>query len=253
MTKRLFDLAASGLALLVLAPVLAVAALGVRVASPGPILYRAARAGRHGRPFTMYKLRTMRHGQAAVTRTRITAVNDPRVFRFGRLLRRTKIDELPQLLNVLRGEMSIVGPRPEDPEIVARHYAAAHRDTLVTRPGLSSPGTLYHDTHCTERMAGDDPVRHYLEDVLPVKAALDLIYVRRASLGYDLAIIARTVWMLVGRLVGRRRFADPPELEDASGLIVPALTSAPALRPRRGATPRPAGRPALEFQPRPRA
>jgi lipopolysaccharide/colanic/teichoic acid biosynthesis glycosyltransferase len=252
MTKRLFDLVAAGLALLVLGPVLAVAALGVRLASPGPILYRATRAGRHGRPFTMYKLRTMRQGPA-VTHTRITAVNDPRVFGFGRLLRRTKIDELPQLLNVLRGEMSIVGPRPEDPEIVARHYAPPHRDTLAIRPGLSSPGTLYHDTHCAERMAGDDPLRHYLEDVLPVKAALDLVYLRGASLGYDLAIIARTVWTLLGRLLGRRRFPDPPELEDARGLIVPALTAVPALRPRLGATPRPAGRPALKFQPRPQS
>jgi lipopolysaccharide/colanic/teichoic acid biosynthesis glycosyltransferase len=248
MIKRLFDLMASGLALLVFAPVLAVAALGVRLASPGPVLYRAVRAGRHGRPFTMYKLRTMRHGQTAVTRTRITAVNDPRVFGFGRLLRRTKIDELPQLLNVLRGEMSIVGPRPEDPEIVARHYAAPHRDTLAIRPGLSSPGTLYHDTHCAEHMAGDDPLRHYLEDVLPVKAALDLVYLRRASLGYDLALVARTVWTLFGRLLGRRRFPDPPELEDARGLIVSARTAGPALGSRHRVAPRP-GRQALEFQP----
>jgi lipopolysaccharide/colanic/teichoic acid biosynthesis glycosyltransferase len=249
MTKRLFDLAAAAAALLVLAPVLAAAALGIRATSPGPILFRAPRAGRGGRTFTMYKLRTMRH--AGAPDTRITAVNDARVFGFGRFLRRTKIDELPQLLNVLRGEMSIVGPRPEDPEIVARHYAPAHLQTLTALPGLSSPGTLYHDTHCVERIAGDDPVRRYLEDVLPLKAALDLVYVRRASFGYDLAIIARTLWTLLGRLAGRRRFPDPPELEEARGFVVPARAPEPAPRRRVVTARRTAGHPALGVQPRP--
>jgi lipopolysaccharide/colanic/teichoic acid biosynthesis glycosyltransferase len=252
MTKRLFDLVAAAVALLVVTPVLAAAALGIRATSHGPVLFRAPRAGRGGRTFTMFKLRTMRHA-AAPPDARITAVNDARVFGFGRLLRRTKIDELPQLLNVLRGEMSIVGPRPEDPEIVARHYATAHLQTLGVRPGLSSPGTLYHDTHCVERIAGDDPVRRYLEEVLPLKAALDLVYVRRASFGYDLAIIARTLWTLLGRIAGRRRFPDPPELEEARGLVVPARSAGPAPRPRVVTARRTAGHPALGFRPRPQA
>lgn len=251
MTKRLFDLVTAAAALLVLTPVLAAAALGIRATSPGPILFRAPRAGRGGRTFTMYKLRTMRDEEAPAPSARITAVNDARVFGFGRLLRRTKIDELPQLLNVLRGEMSIVGPRPEDPEIVARHYAPAHLQTLEVLPGLSSPGTLYHDTHCVERIAGDDPVRRYLEEVLPLKAALDLVYVRRASFGYDLAIIARTLWTLLGRFAGRRRFPDPPELTEARGLVVPARSAEPAPPPRAVTARRTAGHPALGVQPWP--
>jgi lipopolysaccharide/colanic/teichoic acid biosynthesis glycosyltransferase len=249
MTKRLFDLVAAGAALLVLTPVLALAALGIRATSPGPILFRAPRAGRGGRTFTMYKLRTMRHAAVPGPDAPITAVNDARVFGFGRFLRRAKIDELPQLFNVLRGEMSIVGPRPEDPEIVARHYGPGHLQTLAALPGLSSPGTLYHDTHCVERIAGDDPVRRYLEDVLPLKAALDLVYLRRASFGYDLAIVARTVWTLLGRIAGRRHFPDPPELEEARGLVAPARFA--ESRPRVVAATRTAGHPALGFQPRP--
>ena len=249
MTKRLFDLVAAAVALLVLAPVLAAAALGIRATSPGPVLFRAPRAGRGGRTFTMYKLRTMRH--TAAPDARITALNDARVFGFGRLLRRTKIDELPQLLNVLRGEMSIVGPRPEDPEIVARHYTTVHLQTLEVLPGLSSPGTLYHDTHCVERIAGDDPVRRYLEDVLPLKAALDLVYVSRASFGYDLAIVARTLWTLLGRLAGQRRFPDPPELAEARGLVVPARSAESAPPPRVVTARRAAGHPVAGFHPRP--
>ena len=110
-TKRVLDVVISGLALVLAAPLLGISALGIRLSGPGPILYRAKRIGKDGRAFTMYKLRTMRtspQGQASA----ITAQDDPRVFPFGALLRRTKLDELPQLLNVLRGEMSIVGPRP---------------------------------------------------------------------------------------------------------------------------------------------
>src|ERR671923_1545938 len=121
MAKRLIDIVLAGVGLALAAPVLALAALGIRLSSPGPVFYRARRAGRAGSCFTMYKLRTMhqrRPGQAS----RITGQDDPRVFPLGALLRRTKIDELPQLFNVLRGDMSIVGPRPEDPAIVARHY-----------------------------------------------------------------------------------------------------------------------------------
>ena len=251
MTKRLFDVVCAAIALLLVSPLLALAALGIRLASPGPILFRAARAGQGGRPFTMYKLRTMRQAPAGGPNARITAVHDARVFGFGRLLRRTKIDELPQLINVLRGEMSIVGPRPEDPEIVARHYAPAHLRTLDARPGLSSPGTLYHDTHCLARMAGDDPVQHYVEDVLPIKAALDLVYLRHASLRYDLAIVARTIWTLLGRLAGRQRFPDPPELTEARWLMAPARSGAPPVRPRASVVG--AARPPLGWAPRPQS
>jgi hypothetical protein len=151
----------------------------------------------------------------------VTAETDPRVFPFGALLRRLKIDELPQLLNVLRGEMSIVGPRPEDPELVTRHYAPVHWETLAVRPGLASPGSIYNATHGARWLEGPDPERRYLEALLPLKLALDLVYVRRASLRYDLAIIGRTLGLLAGQLAGRTTFPDPPELAEALALAVP--------------------------------
>jgi lipopolysaccharide/colanic/teichoic acid biosynthesis glycosyltransferase len=221
MGKRLFDVVCAAIGLLLAAPVLLIAMVGIRLADPGPVLYRARRMGLGGRPFTMYKLRTMlvERGGAG---SRVTAANDPRVFRFGRFLRASKIDELPQLLNVLRGEMSFVGPRPEDPDFVLRHYSASERETLSVRPGLAGPGSLYHETHCEWSLGGANPEAAYVEKILPLKLALDLVYVRRRSFRYDLAIIARTLAVIAGKLSGRRDFPDPPELAVARGQLAPA-------------------------------
>jgi lipopolysaccharide/colanic/teichoic acid biosynthesis glycosyltransferase len=220
MTRRPFDIACATAGLLLAAPILALAALAIRLTSPGPILYRARRAGLGGRPFFMLKLRTM-HVDHAGMRSRITGVNDPRIFPVGRVLRHLKIDELPQLINVLRGEMSIVGPRPEDPELVEQYYGPAHRETLTVRPGLSSPGSLYHDTHGEPFLQGGDPEARYLERLLHIKLALDLVYVRRASMWYDCAIILRTISTITSRMLGRRHFPDPPELRAAGRFVVP--------------------------------
>ena len=214
--KRAFDIALASLALLLAAPLLALAALAVRIASPGPVLYRAARTGRDGRTFTMLKLRTMHVAAPGEAGSRITGPADPRVFALGALLRRTKLDELPQLVNVLRGEMSIVGPRPEDPEIVRRHYTAAQRETLRVRPGLVSPGSIYHFTHGDALLAGADPEAAYAARLLPVKLELERVYVRRASLGYDLALIARAASAIVRVGVLRRTHPEPPELRRIS-------------------------------------
>jgi lipopolysaccharide/colanic/teichoic acid biosynthesis glycosyltransferase len=228
MAKRLLDLLCAAIGLAVALPVVAVAALGIRLSSAGPAIYRTRRAGIGGRPFTMYKLRTMRldHG---ITRSRITLPDDPRVFRLGAFLRRSKIDELPQLVNVLRGEMSIVGPRPEDPHFVARHYAPVHHETLRVRPGLASPGSLYHDTHGDAYLAGGDPEARYIERLLPVKLALDVVYVRHASVRYDLVIIWRVIATIGGKLAGRRRFPDPPEMAVARTLAARAADDAMVL------------------------
>jgi lipopolysaccharide/colanic/teichoic acid biosynthesis glycosyltransferase len=220
----------AALGLIVVAPLLALAALGIRLASPGPVLYRARRAGVGGRPFTMLKLRTM-HPTPVAGGGPITAVRDPRVYPLGRLLRTTKIDELPQLINVLRGDMALVGPRPEDAELVARCYAPLHRETLTVRPGLTSPGSLYHDTHGERFLTGGDPETRYIESLLPVKLALDVVYVRRMSLPYDLSVMWRTVVIIIGRLVGRRDFPEPPEMGDAAPLVVPAR-AVPSAGPR---------------------
>jgi len=215
--RRLLDVVLTGLALVVLAPAMALAAIGIRLSSPGPVFYKAVRAGRDGRPFVMYKMRTMHHRRRSDD-SLITAERDPRVFPFGAWLRRSKLDELPQIFNVLRGEMAVVGPRPEDPSIVDRYYTAAQWETLKVAPGLTSPGALYSTTHGEQRLSAVDPERDYVQRVLPVKLALDRVYVRHASVGYDLALIIRTIFVVTGRALGRRLFRDPPEMREALSL-----------------------------------
>ena len=217
MAKRLIDVLLAAAALVATAPLLAAAALGIRLSSPGPVLYRGVRVGRHGRPFRMYKFRTMHVNVASGSA--ITAKDDPRVFPFGAWLRRSKVDELPQLWNVLRGDMAIIGPRPEDPKFVDVHYSAMDRETLEVHPGLASPGSIYNYTHGEALLAGPDAERHYVEQLLPLKLALDVVYVRRASLWYDATIVAHTVWVIVCSVLGRRRFADPPEMAEARRLL----------------------------------
>ena len=219
MAKRLFDVVVAALGLMAAAPVLLVAAVGIRLSSPGPLLYRARLVGRYGRLFTMYKLRTMYvdHGSGSV----ITAQRDPRVFPFGRPLRRLKIDELPQLVNVLRGEMSLVGPRPQHPDMVRRYYTLEHWETLRVRPGLASPGSLYDSTHGEPVVGSADPEQAYAERLLPLVLALDRIYVQRASLWYDATIVGRTLLMIAASLLGRRTFRDPPETAAARALLRP--------------------------------
>jgi len=205
-------------------PLIAIAAVAIRLTSPGPVFYRATRVGRGNRPFTMFKLRTMHVNWSGASRkladSAITARNDPRVFRVGSILRSTKLDELPQLFNVLRGEMSLVGPRPEDPRFVEKHYTPEHLATLDVPPGLTSPGSVWYYASAESELTADDPERHYVERVLPLKLALDLVYVRGISVWYDVALIARTVRVLGALLLGRRRFADPPEMPAARQLLV---------------------------------
>ena len=224
MVKRLFDLAVTALALVACLPILIVAALGIRLSSPGPVLYRATRAGRRGRLFVMYKLRTMemRSGEL-VADSVVTAHRDPRIFPFGALLRRSKVDELPQLFNILRGDMAVVGPRPEDPKVVAQYYTPEQWETLDVAPGLTSPGALYSTTHGETWLSSRDAERDYYEHLLPLKLALDRVYVRRASVAYDLGVIVRTALVVLGRTFGRRRFSDPPEMHEARRLLIPAV------------------------------
>ena len=192
-----------------------VIAIGIWVSDPGPVFYLADRSGVRGAIFRMYKFRTMRI--ASEPGSRISESRDPRVFAFGRLLRRLKLDELPQLLNIIRGEMAFVGPRPEDPWFVEHVYTEADRETLETLPGLTSPGTLYYVTHA-ERFPDDtDTEASYISGPLKIKLALDRAYVSRASAAYDLRLIMETVWVLAGW----QRFPEPPERRLQAGL--PAL------------------------------
>jgi lipopolysaccharide/colanic/teichoic acid biosynthesis glycosyltransferase len=176
---------------------LVVAALGIKLSDGGPILHRARRAGYAGAAFTMYKLRTMRLTEGEGSR--VTGGGDGRVFAWGRLLRRLKLDELPQLANVARGDMAIVGPRPEDITLVEREYDPWMRRTLEVLPGLTSPGSL--DYYAAESELPADSAtaeRRYLRELLPRKLALDLVYVEHRSTLYDLQLVLRTAAALTG-------------------------------------------------------
>jgi len=193
------DATLAAIGLVVSVPLLAVAAAGIVLSSPGPILYRARRVGCGGREFVLYKLRTMRPNVIAESAP-ITAHEDARVFPFGAWLRATKIDELPQLFNVVVGDMAIVGPRPEAPEMVRRYYTPNDWETLRVLPGLTSPGSLYYYTHCESALVGDDAVSVYGERLLPAKLALDRMYIADATLLSDIRIILRTLVVIGGRL-----------------------------------------------------
>lgn len=219
MAKRLFDLGASLTALVFLGPLIAIGALGVRLCSRGPSFYCATRAGRDGRPFTLYKLRTMRIDQSP-SASAVTGASDARVFAFGSLLRKTKLDELPQLWNIFRGDMSIVGPRPEDMNIVEQHYDEMAMATLCVRPGLSGVSSLYNYTHGEKMLVGDNAEQTYVEKLLPLKMALETVYIRQASFSYDLKIICRTVIVIAQIATGRSEFPDPVEMPEAAKLIV---------------------------------
>jgi lipopolysaccharide/colanic/teichoic acid biosynthesis glycosyltransferase len=187
--RRLLDVTVAGTLLLVLAPLLGVLALLVRATSTGPALFRQIRIGRNGRPFVVLKLRTMR---ADVPGPVITSGGDPRITRLGAWLRRTKLDELPQLWNVLRGDMSLVGPRPEVPHYVAL-YTAAQRAVLLVRPGLTDPASLAWADEAATLATFAEPHRAYADVVLPRKLALSLAYLERRTVWSDLAVVMRTV------------------------------------------------------------
>lgn len=207
--KRLFDVAVALAGLALTWPLILGGALAVKLTSPGPIFYRARRAGRGGAPFDMLKLRTMRVGLDHVSR-RVTEENDDRITPAGRWLRRLRIDELPQLWNVLRGDMAIVGPRPEDYEIVERHYTPEQRRTLSVRPGLAAPSDVrwYPDfTYHDPPPPGVPLQTYYVERHLPARLAWDLRYVERQSLWLDLQVIAQVAGCILVRtwLPPRRR------------------------------------------------
>jgi lipopolysaccharide/colanic/teichoic acid biosynthesis glycosyltransferase len=190
--KRLVDIVGSLLALLLFAPVMALAAVLIKLDTPGPVFFKQERAGRDGRPFIMYKLRTMVVGAEEMLDQVIDAGtpgddplfkirDDPRITRVGQILRRWSIDELPQLLNVLWGEMSLVGPRPEESRIVAR-YGEWHRERLLAKPGITGPMQV--------NGRGDLPFEE--------RAALEIAYIENYSLWRDMCILVKTIPAVLG-------------------------------------------------------
>ncbi|MCK6414127.1 MAG: sugar transferase [Giesbergeria sp.] len=197
MAKRLFDITLSLLALVLLCPLLLAVTLWVRLDSQGPVLFRQQRVGRGGRLFGILKFRTMQVNAEAAG-LQITVGQDPRITSAGRWLRRSKLDELPQLLNVLRGEMSMVGPRPEVPRYVALYPADQRATVLSVRPGITDLASLAFRDESTLLARSADPERTYVEEILPIKLRHACDYVVRRSLWLDLRILALTALVLLG-------------------------------------------------------
>ena len=195
-TKRALDFAAALAGLVLLAPLLAVVAAWIRLDSPGPVFFRQERVGRGGVPFRIHKFRTMR-AAAEAAGPALTVGADPRITRAGAFLRRTKLDELPQLIDVLRGDMSLVGPRPEVPRYVATYPPALRAKVLSVRPGITDPASLQFRDESALLARAADPEREYREVVLPAKLRLAADYVDQATLAGDLRLIGstlRTLW-----------------------------------------------------------
>lgn len=196
MAKRCFDLVGAALALVLLAPLLALLALWVKLDSPGPVFYRQQRVGRWGVPFFIHKFRTMHHGAAGLP---LTVGADARITRAGVWLRRTRLDELPQFLDVLAGHMSLVGPRPEVPRYVAHYPSALRAQALAVRPGMTDPASLAFIDEAALLAASTDPERTYIEHILPAKVAQAAAYAQQATLASDVVVLWRTARLLLAR------------------------------------------------------
>lgn len=199
LAKRGLDVAVSAIGLVATAPVSAAVAIAVKLDSPGPVLFRQIRVGRGGEPFPILKFRTMTAPAPGERRVAVSAAGDARVTRVGRLLRASKLDEVPQLVNVLRGEMSLVGPRPEVPQYVARWDASAREVILAVRPGITDPASIDLRDEAGLLSGQEDPERYYVEVLLPEKTARYVDYVRTASLLGDVKILRQTVRAVIAR------------------------------------------------------
>jgi lipopolysaccharide/colanic/teichoic acid biosynthesis glycosyltransferase len=193
--KPMFDIVGAAVALVIVGPVLLLCAVAVRLESRGPIFFRQWRVGQHGKPFRVIKLRTMIHG-ADRQGPKITASGDPRVTKVGRVLRKTKMDELPQLFNVLRHEMSLVGPRPEVPEYTLK-YSLAERKVLDVKPGITGPASWAHINEEQLLASRADKEHFYVSTIMRRKLQLDLAYCRKVSFFEDLKNILQTAGALL--------------------------------------------------------
>lgn len=193
MLKRLFDIVLSFLALMILSPLFLVVALLIKLDSSGPVFYRGVRVGRFGKPFRIFKFRTM-----VVDAEKLggpsTAADDPRLTKIGRnFIKRFNLDELPQFINVLKGEMSIVGPRPEVPEVISLYPEDERNAVLSVRPGITDWATLWIRDEGERLKESSNPHQTYLEQIWPEKRRLQLEYVKNHSLWVDLQIMLKTL------------------------------------------------------------
>ena len=200
MTKRLFDLVVAGLALLLLSPLLLAIGVWIKLDSRGPVFYRQQRVGRHGVLFRIHKFRSMHAGATGLP---LTVGDDDRITRAGQVLRRTRLDELPQLSDVLQGRMSLVGPRPEVPRYVAFYPPGLRERALAVRPGITDPASLEFIDEAQRLAHSADPEREYIDVILPAKLQRAADYAEHASLTTDLGVLWRTLRVLLGAAKAR--------------------------------------------------
>ncbi len=193
MIKRFVDIFASAIGLVLLLPLFLVVAVTIKIHDGGPVFYRAKRIGYQGKDLLLYKFRSMVQS-ADVNGPGITASNDARITPIGKFLRKTKLDELPQLINVFKGEMSLVGPRPEDPRYVSK-YTVEQRHILDYKPGITSAASLSY-RHEESLLSGDDWETQYLTKVMPDKITIDIDYCTTSNIWQDIVLITKTVFSM---------------------------------------------------------
>ena len=198
MAKRGLDVLVAALGLMVFWPAFLLIALAIKIDTPGPVFFRQERVGRHGRPFRIFKFRTM-HVHDPSTARQFTAAGDPRVTRVGAWLRRTKLDELAQLIDVLRGTMSLVGPRPEVPRYVALYPPEVRAKVLSVRPGITDPASIAYRDEAALLARAADPEREYVDVIMPAKLRFANHYVDSMSMSTDLSLIAATLKAVLRR------------------------------------------------------
>jgi lipopolysaccharide/colanic/teichoic acid biosynthesis glycosyltransferase len=205
--KRAFDVAAASLGLLLLLPLLALVAIAVRLTSRGPVVFRQKRTGWRGQVFQIFKFRTMTDSPERLS-AGVTLCSDPRITRIGAILRRYKMDELPQLWNVLKGEMSLVGPRPELPRYVSG-YSESQMQVLVVKPGITDPASLAYCNEDKILAIQPDPERYYVDEILPDKLHKSLGYLDRISFTQDAKLILKTIQALLATAPAHPRVSSP--------------------------------------------
>ncbi|MBU5613391.1 sugar transferase [Geomonas azotofigens] len=198
MAKRGFDILFTVPGLVLLAPLFAFVAVWIKLDSSGPVFFRQVRVGQNGRPFRIYKFRTMCM-EAEARGRQITVGEDPRITASGRLLRKYKLDELPQLINVLMGDMSLVGPRPEVPRYVSLYPDSVRDVVLSVKPGITDRASIEYRDENKVLGAAADPDRAYVEEIMPVKLGYYVRYVQERSLWIDIKLVFATLWALLGK------------------------------------------------------
>ena len=195
--KRTFDLGFAMLALLLLSPLFFLGSLLAKLQSKGPVFYKAKRVGKDETLFEMYKFRTM-VVNADTLGGSLTTYRDTRITPIGRFLRWTKLDELPNLINVIKGEMSLIGPRPEAPDYV-KHYTEIQKQVLQVKPGMTGPSQLANRDEAEKLKGQQDAEHYYITELMPKKLALDLHYVATQSLASDIGWLLKTFWVIIVR------------------------------------------------------